>query len=56
VTFYGYVGFINSLQAARPEYVAAEKKAEFDKMYLSTLTTFLKDYEHAFDRDFVDIK
>lgn len=56
VTFYGYVGFINSLQAARPQYNEKEKKAEFDKMYLGTLTTFLKDYEHAFDKDFEDME
>lgn len=54
VTFYGYVGFINSLQAARPEY-GAEKKADFDQRYLGTLTTFLEDYEHAFDKDFESI-
>jgi len=55
VTFYGYVGFINSLQAARPEYSAAGKGAEFDKTYLNTLTTFLADYEHEFDEDFKSI-
>jgi acid phosphatase len=52
VTFYGYLGFINSLQKARPKYIAKGKGAEFDKMYLGVLTTFLGDYEHAFDQDF----
>jgi 5'-nucleotidase (lipoprotein e(P4) family) len=52
VTFYGYLGFINSLQKARPKYLAKGKGAEFDKRYLGVLTTFLGDYEHAFDQDF----
>jgi 5'-nucleotidase (lipoprotein e(P4) family) len=52
VTFYGYLGFINSLQRARPEYIANGKRAEFGKMYLGVLTSFLADYEHAFDEDF----
>lgn len=56
VTFYGYLEFINSLQAARPEYVAAAKAGEFNKMYLGVLTTFLADYEHAFDDDFKGIE
>lgn len=56
VPFYGYLGFINTLQKARPEHIAAEKGAEFDARYLSVLDTFLADYEHAFATDFKDIE
>lgn len=56
VTFYGYVGFLNSFQAVRPEYIDVGKGAEFDKMYLDALTSFLAHHEHAFDQDFEGIE
>jgi len=52
VTFYGYVRFLNSLQEARPQYLAAQKQAEFDITYHDALKTLLKDFDHAFDEEF----
>jgi hypothetical protein len=52
VTFYGYVRFLNSLQEARPEYIAAQKQAEFDITYHAALKTLLQEYSHAFDEEF----
>jgi hypothetical protein len=45
VKFYGYVKFLNALQARRLKH----DPEEFDAMYEGSLKRILKDYGHAFD-------
>jgi hypothetical protein len=50
VKFYGYLGYINSLQSAREQYISAGK--DFDKQYEDSLNKLLDDYRGKFDRRF----
>lgn len=52
VKFYGYLKFINSLQAERPSYTAAGKSKEFDQQYLDVLTRISRDYKAEFNEVF----
>jgi hypothetical protein len=45
VSFYGYVSFLNSLQAARDRYITAGKSADFDRLYGRSLKRILRDFE-----------
>ena len=49
VKFYGYVGYLNTLQSIRALYVSS---AEFDKQYHQSLETILTDYSNAFEAAF----
>jgi hypothetical protein len=51
VKFYGYLDFINSLQAARPDY-GQRKPGLFDEQYLTALNNCLDQFENAFDEEF----
>ena len=46
VNFYGYVKFINLLQAERAHYTGKSK--EFDHQYLAALKRIVRDYEGQF--------
>jgi hypothetical protein len=51
VQFYGYVDFLNALQASRDRYGPA-KSAEFDQVYLKALLHCTGAFGKAFDDDF----
>ena len=48
VKFYGYLGYINSLQSLREQYISAGK--DFDTQYERSLRRLLGDFEGKFDR------
>jgi hypothetical protein len=52
--FYGYVQFLNSLQASRAGYVAVNKLPLFEQMYLESLETFCKLNCDVFNQAFSD--
>jgi len=56
VQFYGYVDFLNGLQAARKDYIAAGKSADFDKLYLTALQNCIKLGETSFSKHFAKMK
>jgi hypothetical protein len=49
VKFYGYLRFINSLQAERPNYTSGGKSKDFDQQYLKVLNRILTDFKGKFD-------
>jgi hypothetical protein len=49
VEFYGYVDYLNSLQALRGNYDAAGHEEEFNCMYLNSLERLLHDFEKVFE-------
>lgn len=49
VQFYGYLGFINDLQAKRKRF---ENSSHFEAIYASSLKNFLDLFEHRFDNHF----
>ncbi len=50
IQFYGYVDFLNQLQAAQPKYQGNE--AAFKAIYRKSLDTLLNDYSTAFTKEF----
>jgi hypothetical protein len=56
VQFYGYLDFLNSLQASRDKFIAAGKSADFDKMYAESLDSFTRTYGHAFKAEFAELR
>lgn len=46
VKFYGYVGYLNTLQSIRARYA---DPAEFDKQYHESLKTILADHKNIFE-------
>jgi hypothetical protein len=48
-TFYGYIGFLNSLQNARGQY---RQVTAFDSMYHESLVTFILSFDGQFDDAF----
>ena len=54
VTFYGYIKFINALQADRQKYVAGGKAKEFDEQYLRVLEGLSHNFKATFDSAFRD--
>jgi hypothetical protein len=49
VKFYGYVGYLNTLQSIRTQYASP---TDFDKQYLQSLETILADYGKVFGAAF----
>jgi hypothetical protein len=56
VQFYGYVEFLNGLQASRKDYIAAGKSADFDHLYLTALQNCINLGETSFAAHFVSMK
>ena len=56
VQFYGYVDFLNGLQASRREYITAGKSGDFDNLYLQSLCNCIKLGESSFDEQFRKLK
>jgi len=58
VRFYGYVEFLNSLQAMREEYENRDDLVGFDRTYDATLNTIIDTFSLSFKQAFVryDIK
>ncbi|MGA8221716.1 MAG: hypothetical protein WB780_08685 [Candidatus Acidiferrales bacterium] len=56
VQFYGYLDFLNSLQALRAQFIAAGKAAQFDAMYADSLESFVRAYANAFTREFAKLR
>jgi hypothetical protein len=56
VQFYGYLDFLNSLQASRDKFIAAGKSADFDKLYADSLDSFTRAYAHAFKAEFAKLR
>jgi hypothetical protein len=52
VMFYGYLTYINSLQALRQQYIDAEKGGEFNGQYQESLDRLLEDFRNGFDQAF----
>jgi hypothetical protein len=52
VQFYGYVKFINALQAQRAAYIAEQKSGEFDAQYLRVLERIRNDFKDTFAHTF----
>jgi len=52
VKLYGYLDFLNAMQAAREAHIKARKADEFNTMYLGVLDKFLAQFEAAFDKEF----
>lgn len=52
VKFYGYLGYINSLQALRDQYIKAEKGSEFNDQYDESLCRLRRDFRDKFDEAF----
>jgi hypothetical protein len=50
VKFYGYLGYINSLQSVREQYISAGK--DFDRQYEASLRRLLADFGGKFDLRF----
>jgi hypothetical protein len=51
---YGYLEYINSLQALRPQYDAAKAHSEFDSQYDRSLNRLLNDIGDKFDGAFTN--
>ena len=49
VKFYGYLGYINSLQGLRQQYISAE---DFNTQYEKSLNRLLDDFDGKFDQRF----
>jgi hypothetical protein len=56
VQFYGYLDFLNALQASRPHYIAAKKSNEFDHVYNGALKELLKNFGQAFASEFEKLR
>ncbi|HYL68996.1 MAG TPA: hypothetical protein VEX69_07515 [Candidatus Limnocylindria bacterium] len=56
VQFYGYLDFLNALQASRPQFIAAGKPAEFDEMYGAVLGSFVRTYGRTFEKEFSKLR
>jgi hypothetical protein len=56
VQFYGYLDFLNALQASRAQFIAAGKPAEFDEMYGAVLGSFVRTYGHTFEKEFSKLR
>ncbi len=56
VQFYGYLDFLNALQASRPQYIAAGKSADFDQVYDGALKELLDTFGQAFADEFQKLK
>jgi hypothetical protein len=56
VQFYGYVDFLNALQASRPAHLAAGKSPEFDETYSKALANFVRRFGTAFDNELSGLK
>jgi len=52
VEFYGYLAYINSLQALRPRYSTAGIDSEFNDQYQKSLNRLLEDFKGKFDVHF----
>lgn len=52
VRFYGFVKFLNQVQAARPGYFAEGKRNEFHEFYTARLGDFLLEFEDRFNAHF----
>ncbi|HJZ94294.1 MAG TPA: hypothetical protein VKE40_25740 [Gemmataceae bacterium] len=52
VRLYGFVAYLNALQALRQQYHDAGKSAEFAEQYESSLLRLVSDFEGKFDRAF----
>ncbi len=56
VQFYGYVDFLNGMQVARKDYIAAGKSDDFDRLYLKGLQTCIQLGDRAFTDQFTKMK
>jgi hypothetical protein len=56
VQFYGYIDFLNALQASRTEYIANGKSADFNQIYLQSLQNGMQQFGHVFDEQFRSMK
>ena len=56
VQFYGYLDFLNALQASRPQYIAAGKSPDFDQVYDGALKELLDTFGQAFANEFQKLK
>lgn len=52
VEFYGYLGYINSLQTLREQYKKNGNEHEFQKQYDGSLGRLLRDFQGKFDQAF----
>lgn len=52
VEFYGYLGYVNSLQPLREQYKKHGNEDEFAKQYDESLTRLLQDFQSRFDKAF----
>jgi hypothetical protein len=52
VEFYGYLGYINSLQVLRDQYKKHSNEQEFEKQYDDSLSRLLRDFQTKFDHAF----
>ena len=52
IRFYGWVGFLNQVQAARKDYIAQGKLPEFDVFYVKQLQSFCAQFEQPFKAHF----
>jgi len=52
VEFYGYLGYINSLQILRDQYKKHSNEREFEKQYDESLTRLLREFQTQFDQAF----
>ncbi len=48
VEFYGYVGYLNALQALRKDYIAAHLEDEFNHQYEESLHRLIENFEGKF--------
>jgi len=56
IRFYGWIGFLNQVQAARKDYVAQGKLAAFDVFYVKQLESFCTQFEQLFKAHFLRYK
>jgi hypothetical protein len=52
VRFYGYVDFLNALQASKADYIGAGMGPEFTRIYLDSLKNCLKSFGTVFNDSF----
>jgi hypothetical protein len=52
VRFFGYVDFLNALQASKADYIGAGMELEFTKLYLHSLKNCLKSFGTVFNDSF----
>jgi hypothetical protein len=52
VEFYGYLGYINSLQPLREQYKKHSNEREFEKQYDESLNRLVRDFHVRFDKAF----